>query len=190
VKVSTAWEWPSPEQWQTAQVIVFYSNNPRWNSARGAELDAFLARGGGLLFIHYAVDGHGEVEALAKRIGYAWRGGFSKFRHGPLDLKCVESPITAGFTSVHFVDESYWNLVGDGEGVNVVASGLEEGKMQPLIWTRMQGKGRVCVNILGHYTWTFDDPLFRILLLGICWAGDQPVDRLSHLALAARVAEP
>jgi len=192
VKVSTAWEWPSPEQWQTAAVIVFYSNNPGWTSARGAELDAYLARGGGLLFIHYAVDGHGDVEALAKRIGYAWRGGFSKFRHGALDLKCAASPLTAGLSSVHFVDETYWNLVGDGEGVQVVASGQEEGQMQPLIWTRTQGKGRVCVNILGHYTWTFDDPLFRILLLrGICWAGNQPVDRLSHLALpGARVLEP
>ncbi|HOX56963.1 MAG TPA: ThuA domain-containing protein [Candidatus Paceibacterota bacterium] len=191
VQVGTAWEWPSPKQWQTARVIVFYSNNPGWNTARGAELDAYLERGGGLLFIHYAVDGHHDVEALAKRIGYAWRGGFSKFRHGPLDLKCVESPLTAGFSSVHFVDESYWNLVGDGDGVRLVASGQEEGKMQPLIWTRTQGKGRVCVNILGHYTWTFDDPLFRILLLrGICWAGGEPVDRLSHLALpGARLAD-
>src|SRR5204863_3819043 len=24
VKISTAWEWPSAEQWQTARVIVFY----------------------------------------------------------------------------------------------------------------------------------------------------------------------
>jgi hypothetical protein len=192
VKVSTAWEWPTEEQWKTAHVVVFYSNLPGWNSARGAVFDEFLARGGGLIFLHYAVDGHSDVEALAKRLGYAWRGGFSKFRHGPLDLKFMESPITVGFKSVHFVDESYWNLVGDGEGVKVIASGLEEGKMQPLIWTRSQGKGRVCVNILGHYTWTFDDPLFRVLLLrSICWAGDQPVDRLSHLALAgARVAEP
>jgi type 1 glutamine amidotransferase len=192
VKVGTAWEWPAPEQWQLADVIVFYSNLPGWTSERGGDLDAFLARGGGLLFIHYAVDGHRDEEALARRLGYAWRGGFSKFRHGPLDLKCAESPITAGFTSVHFVDESYWNFVGNGEGVRVVASGLEEGQMRPLIWTRTQGKGRVCVNILGHYTWTFDDPLFRILLLrGICWAGNQPVDRLSHLALpGARILDP
>lgn len=192
VKVSTAWEWPSAEQWKSADAIVFYSNNPRWNSARGGELDAFLARGGGLVFLHYAVDGHEDVDALAQRIGYAWRGGFSKFRHGPLTLSFAQSPLSAGFSSVRFVDESYWNFVGTGEGVQVVASAPEEGQMRPLIWIRHQGKGRVCVNILGHYTWTFDDPLFRILLLrGICWAGGQPVDRLSHLALpGARIAEP
>ena len=41
----------------------------------------------------------------------------------------------------------------------------------------------------GHYTWTFDDPLFRLLVLrGICWTARDHVDRLSPLAtLGARV---
>ena len=184
VKVDTAWEWPLAEQWQAANVIVFYSDNPGWNSARAAELGAYLSRGGGAVFVHYAVDGHEEVEALAKLIGLAWRGGFSKYRHGPVDLKLEPGPLTGGLTKPHFVDESYWNLVGSLDGGQLVASAVEEGEPQPLIWTRLQGKGRVCVNILGHYTWTFDDPLFRILLLrGICWAGAQPIDRLTPLAL-------
>jgi hypothetical protein len=65
VTISTAWEWPSAAQWQTAQVIVFYSDNPGWNAARASELEAFISRGGGVVFIHWAVDGHQEVEALA-----------------------------------------------------------------------------------------------------------------------------
>ena len=82
VQVTTAWEWPTPEQLETAHVIVFYSNNPSWNKSRAGELDVALARGCGLVYLHYAVDGHGDVEALAERIGLAWRGGHSKFRHG------------------------------------------------------------------------------------------------------------
>ena len=191
VQVAAAWEWPAAEQFQASHAIIFYSDNPGWNQARAAELDAYLARGGGAMFVHYAVDGHDQVEALAQRIGLAWRGGASKFRHGPLDLKLEPSPLTAGLGPLHFVDESYWNLVGDPAAVQLVASGLEEGASQPLVWTHAQGKGRVCVNILGHYTWTFDDPLFRILLLrGICWSAHQPVDRLSRLALVgARVED-
>jgi len=48
----------------------------------------------------------------------------------------------------------------------------------------------VFVSILGHYNWTFDDPLFRLLVLrGACWAAGEPVDRLSELAtVGARVA--
>ena len=41
------------------------------------------------------------------------------------------------------------------------------------------------------YTWTFDDPLFRVLVLrSICWAaGETDVDRLSELAVVgARLA--
>jgi type 1 glutamine amidotransferase len=191
VRVGTAWEWPSPEQRKTARVIVFYSNLPGWNSTRAAELEAFLQRGGGAVFLHYAVDGHNEVDQLAKLIGLAWKGGHSKFRHGPLDLKLEPGPLTTGLPRAEFVDESYWKLLGDLKDVKLVASGVEDGQPQPLMWTREHGPGRVFVSIPGHYSWTFDDPIFRLLLLrGICWAGGQPVDRLSELALiGARVSE-
>jgi hypothetical protein len=192
IRVSTAWEWPTPEQWRDAHVIVFYSDNPGWNLSRADELDRFLARGGGAVFIHYAVDGHQDVEALARCIGLAWRGGFSKFRHGALDLAVEQSPVTAGLRDVKLVDESYWALVGDLSGAQVVASAIEEGQPRPLMWTRTRNGGRVFVSIPGHYTWTFDDPIFRLLLLrGICWAGQQPVDRLSELAtIGARLQTP
>src|SRR5205814_2161688 len=52
VAVSTAWEWPSAEQWQAAQVIVFYSDNPGWSRSRADELGAYLSRGGGAVFVH------------------------------------------------------------------------------------------------------------------------------------------
>jgi len=46
------------------------------------------------------------------------------------------------------------------------------------MWTTEKGQGRVFVSIRGHYCWTFDDPLFRILLLrGIAWTAKEPVDR-------------
>jgi type 1 glutamine amidotransferase len=57
-------------------------------------------------------------------------------------------------------------------------------RAEPMFWTREHGKGRVFVCILGHYIWTFDDPLFRILLLrGMAWAaGDSPY-RLDPIVL-------
>jgi len=191
VKVTTAWEWPSAEQFHAAQAVVFYSDNPGWSTNRAEELDAALARGCGLVFLHYAVDGHDEAAALARRIGLAWRGGVSKYRHGPVDLKLEPGPLTAGLGPLHLVDETYWNLVGDVHDCQLVASAVEEGAPRPLVWTRTQDKGRVFVCIPGHFTWTFDDPFFRVLCLrGICWAGGQPPDRLSSLALTgARVQD-
>jgi putative heme-binding domain-containing protein len=193
VHVSTADGWPAPRQWETADLIVIYSANPGWSADRTKELDAFLERGGGLVCIHYAVEGRNAVEALAQRIGLAWRGGLSRYRHGPLELTFPDrkDPITRGFDKVKFVDESYWELVGDVKQVHVLATGEEEGAARPLLWTREQGKGRVFVCIPGHYTWTFDDPLYRVLLLrGMAWAAGEPVDRFQALVWpGARVQE-
>ncbi|MFO1501721.1 MAG: ThuA domain-containing protein [Verrucomicrobiota bacterium] len=182
VAVTTAWEWPSSDQWKAAQTVVFYSNLPGWNTARATELKAFLDRGGGAVFLHYAVDGHTNVQELADVIGLAWKGGTSKFRHGPLDLKLSPGPFSSGLSSLRLVDESYWNLIGTMRQAELVATGVEEGEAQPLIWNLSHGEGRVFVSIPGHYSWSFDDPLFRLLLLrGICWTGHQPLDRLVEL---------
>jgi len=106
-------------------------------------------------------------------------------------LSFQRHPITDNIESAHFVDESYWNLIGSEAGIRLLASGVEEGRPQPLLWVREQGKGRVFVSIPGHYTWTFDDPLFRLLLLrGIAWTAHEPVDRFADLCtLGARVKD-
>src|SRR5262249_2652311 len=100
-------------------------------------------------------------------------------------------PIARGFGTLRLEDESYWNLVGDPAKVEVIGTGVEEGKPQPLVWARQQGKGRVFVSIPGHYTWSFDDPLFRLLLLrGMAWVAGESVDRFNEQAtLGARMAE-
>jgi putative heme-binding domain-containing protein len=192
VTVRQASDWPSAAQWQTADVVVLYSANPAWSANKTQELDAFLARGGGLVVVHFAVNGRGAPQALAQRIGLAWGPG-AKFRHGPVDLKFDDGdhPITRGFDKLHLEDESYWNLTGDPAKIHLLASGLEEGQPKPLLWTVEQGKGRVFVSIPGHYTWTFDDPLFRTLILrGICWTAGEPADRLSELStIGARVQQ-
>lgn len=189
--VQTADRWPTKEQLAKADVIVFYSNNPDWNAARAGELDGFLQRGGGLVYIHYAVDGHKHCDELAERIGLAWRGGQSKFRHGPLDLSFSPHSITEGMSRLQFVDESYWQLVGGEKNIILLASGNEDGKPQPLMWTRESGRGRVFVSIPGHYNWTFDDPLFRLLILrGIAWTAREPMDRFNDLVtLGARIKD-
>jgi putative heme-binding domain-containing protein len=185
VSVDEAFGWPSTEQLKWADVVVMYSHNPGWTAAKAKELDAFLERGGGLVFIHYAIDGHAAGDVLAQRIGLTWKADQSKFRHGPLEVDFTGSkhPIARGLGKVAFIDESYWQLQGDVKGIEVLGTGVEDGKPQPLFWTRTQHKGRVFVSVPGHYTWTFDDPLFRLLLLrGIAWTAGESVDRFNALA--------
>jgi type 1 glutamine amidotransferase len=194
LKVTTASPWPIEEDLKTADVLVFYQQGA-WTPERERDIDRFLRRGGGLVYIHYAVDGGADPAGFSERIGLAWQGGRSKFRHGPLDIEfspAKDHPIARNFNRVHFHDESYWNLVGDSQRVNLLATGKEEDVDQPLFWTYgPEIGGRVFVSIPGHFAWTFDDPLFRVLLLrGIAWSAGEGVDRLNDLVLpGARVKQ-
>lgn len=187
-RVTTAWEKPTPKDFETADVIVLFKHTA-WPKELNEAFDAYFARGGGMVVLHYAVDGAQNPKSVGERIGLCWAGG-SKFRHGPVDLTfpaTSRSPIVRNFAgrTVHFHDETYWRLHGDASGIEVLATGVEKGEAEPipLLWSRRTGKGRVHVNILGHYNWTFNDPLFRLLVLrATAWAAGQPVDRFNSLA--------
>lgn len=190
-EIDTAWEFPKQEQIDAADVLVFYQRG-RWDAARAAAMDPFLARGGGAVYIHWAVDGRGGEEAMAERIGLAALGGSIGYRHGDIDVDFShnpEHPISRNLKQVQWVDESYWRLRGDPSRITLLGTGVEEGEPRPLFWTVTHGRGRVFVSIPGHYAWTFDDPVFRTMLLrGIAWAGHRDVDRFNELAtLDARV---
>jgi type 1 glutamine amidotransferase len=184
VEVVRAMNWPAKEEFQKADVMVFFQRGD-WNAARAADIDAFLERGGGLVYIHWAVDGQKDSPGFAKRIGLTWGAG-AKFRHGPVELDFKESkhPIARNFDKLKLVDESYWQLTGTLPKERVLGWAKEDAKPQPLFWSLEQGKGRVFVSIPGHYSWSFDDPLFRVLLLrGIAWSAKEPVDRFNDLVL-------
>jgi type 1 glutamine amidotransferase len=65
-----------------------------------------------------------------------------------------------------------------------VSKDSEQTKPEPMFYTHEYGKGRVFNCILGHYTWTFDDPYFRMLTLrGMAWAARESPYRFDQLAL-------
>jgi putative heme-binding domain-containing protein len=186
IEVVTAWEWPEKAEFQKADAMVFFQRGD-WNAKRAADIDAFLERGGGLTYIHWAVDGREDVPGFAKRIGLASKGGGIKYRHGPLDLTFnadAKHPILRNIDKLKLVDESYWMLTGDLPKDRVLGWGVEDKEPRPLFWSLEKEKGRVFVSIPGHFSWTFDDPLFRVLLLrGIAWTAKEPVDRFNDLVL-------
>jgi hypothetical protein len=188
VQVDSAWKWPSAEQFKASDALVFYFWNHDWTEQQYTQFDDFLARGGAVVILHSASIADKKPEDLAQRIGLAFQPGRSKYRHGPLDLKLTGSadhPILRGLPrTIHFVDETYWPMIGELKDVDVLAMADEEGKPWPMIWTRQSGKSRVFVSILGHYAWTYDDPFFRALILrGLAWSLNEPVGRFEHLAL-------
>ncbi len=84
-EVDTAWEFPSPKQVEWADVLVFYQRGT-WDDDRAVAIDPFLARGGGAVYIHWAVEGQAGHAEFAKRIGLASLSGSIRYRHGALKI--------------------------------------------------------------------------------------------------------
>ena len=197
--VTRAQNWPTPAQFAAADVMVAFCYLP-WNAANHAELARFLDHGGGLVLIHSATwTMPGPDEEVAKLTGV---GGFTKYRHGPIELKIAapDDPICRGLPArLHFYDETYWPPTPAVENTHfrTLAASEEAAEptgnpvAQPIFWTWQPGIGKVFGCVLGHYTWTFDDPWFRVWVLrGVAWAGGQPANCLDGLVLrGARVAE-
>jgi putative heme-binding domain-containing protein len=192
IDVTSAWDFPSDEQIAKADLLLFFQKGA-WNDERAKKLDAFLVRGGGAVYIHWAVNGDDRVADFSTRIGLASKGGSIRYRHGPLSLELhnQDNPILRNFSALDLYDESYWLLTGDVGKVTLLASSKEDDAPQPQMWTYEKGDGRVFVSIPGHYNWTFDDPLFRILLFrGMAWCAKEPIDRFNELVpLGARMRQ-
>jgi hypothetical protein len=191
VTVTTCIGFPTAAQLDSADVTVFYSRNEGWDAKAAALLDRYQKRGGGLVYLHFALAGGKAMQLLAERAGLAF--GMSAFRHGAMDLDFTNAthPITRGFSKLHLLDESYWKMMGDPGRLGLLATSMEEKEPRPQLWTLEHGEGRVFGCIPGHYTWTFDDPLYRLLVLrGICWVARQTdTERLSDLCtVGARLA--
>jgi type 1 glutamine amidotransferase len=199
VAVMCAQGWPTESQLAQADVIVVFCY-VAWNDLHKQQLKHYLDHGGGLVLIHAATwTMPGPDPQVATLVGV---GGFLHYRHGPVQLRITDSehPVCRGLPrTLAFFDETYWPPTPPlgTESITVLAvseddngAGPAARAPQPIFWTYQRGPGRVFGCVLGHYTWTFDDPWFRLLLLrGIAWAGGQPADRLDALALrGARVA--
>ncbi len=181
VEVATAWHWPSEEHFQTADVIVAYCYL-EWTDERLAQVTRYLEGGGGLVLIHSATWTRPKPwrGGVAEVIGV---GGFELFRHGAvrLDMVAPEHPICAGLPETIILkdDETYWPPTPIMESVTVLATSVEDKAKrgstpraaQPMFWCYELGEGRVFGCVPGHSAQTFDDPMFRKLLLrGMIWA--------------------
>jgi len=174
-------EWPTEEQFATADVIMLYQHPKCLSDAKHQQqIEAFLNRGGGLVLSHYVL--WNASPALPDLLGLA-KGKDSHYKHKVVTLKLPETrhPIMHGLPDTFTIaDECFWNFQGDRSKVTALATSDETAgdkvSAEPVIWAYERGKGRVVAFTLGHFDWTFDDPFFRtILLRGIAWAaGESP----------------
>ena len=196
VNVSTAYGWPSKEQFEKADLIAAFCY-VQYDKEKLKDMEKFLSRGGGFVILHPAViipKGVNIVDEAAELMGLAWEYDYTRWRHGQMAMKiaAADHPICRGLPeTIDLLDEAYWPLKGDRSKVTILATSDEtisedsdQTKPEPMFYAYEYGKGRVFSCILGHYTWTFDDPYFRILMLrGMAWAANESPYRFDRLVL-------
>lgn len=165
-------------RWTMQQGEKYAPYRQRWGFSLSpharAEVEAHLARGGGILALHTAIicfdDWAGWADILAGR----WQWGRSSHPpYGPVEARpdAPDHPLLAGLPAFSLEDEAYGSLdLGPRVRplMHVRATG---GDWQPALWTHVSGKGRVVVDTLGHDAGAFAHPTHRrIVARAALWA--------------------
>ena len=194
IQVTNAWLWPTTNQFENSDVIIFYYWNHEWDARHVAEMDRYLAAGKGVVLLHSGTIANPIPEELAERFGLTSEPKRTAYRHMNLAIRwdrASTNDFSKGFPKEStFLDEMYWPMIGDEKRVKVIASVKLEGKDRPVCWTFESKEGRVFGNILGHFTWTLDDPWYRLLTLrALAWTAKRPVNDLDSLLEGGRTTK-
>lgn len=203
VTVEAVYEFPTKEQFEKADLAVFYLHLPKLSDAQYQALQGFVQRGGGVVALHETaiMRPSAEGKKLAQCLGMAWDEGRSEWGAVFEDVTIQpKHEIFHGFPQkIRIMDEFYWNL-HRAEGIEVLGS-VRTGPPQdsqgpvpaaklsaeasPVFWTLKQGQGRVFGTTLGHNTFSYYDPELRIILLrAMAWTMQEKPDPFMPLVWA------
>jgi type 1 glutamine amidotransferase len=151
-----------------------------WNAPAPSEeaktnLLDYVRSGKGLVSLHFACSSFQDWKEYRELLGRVWVKGVGG--HGPrgqftVNIKQPDHPVTAGLSDFAADDELYAKLDGDAE-IEVLASAYSDWskKVEPIVFVKPYGKGRVVHNVLGHDTRARENPAFQTLLRrGVEWA--------------------
>jgi type 1 glutamine amidotransferase len=135
----------------------------------------YVKNGGNVVALHFACSAFQEWDENAVMLGRVWKKGVGG--HGPygeflVNIKNAEHPITKGLKDFPTQDELYAKLTGDAE-IEVLASAYSDWSKQvePLVFVKSYGKGRVVQNVLGHGQEAKQNPGYQKLLTrSVEWA--------------------
>lgn len=148
---------------------------------------SYVRNGGGLVALHFACSSFQEWDEYQVLLGRVWKKGVGG--HGPygaftVNIQDAEHPITSGVVDFETEDELYAKLSGDAE-IEVLASAYSDwsNQVEPIVFTKRYGKGRVVQNVLGHGLDSKRNPSYQTLLCrGVEWAATGSVSLKSNNA--------
>ncbi len=151
-------------------VVLNYGfwNEPDPSDKAKAGLLDYVKSGKGLVSLHFSCSSFQDWEEYAELIGRVWKKGVGG--HGPrgefsVNIKEADHPITKGMEDFQADDELYAKLSGDAK-IDVLASAYSDWskKVEPIVFVKNYGEGRVVHNVLGHDIRARETPAFETLL--------------------------
>lgn len=150
--------------------------------AARANLKRVIARGTGMVMVHFACGAFQEWGEFVELAGRVWDPNLRGHDpHGKFTVKITEPehPVMKGISDFETVDELYTCLTGDTP-IKILAEARSkvDGKDYPMAFVLEYGKGRVMHSVLGHDVRAFESPEVKRLFRNACaWgAGLEPAE--------------
>jgi type 1 glutamine amidotransferase len=150
-----------------ALVLYYHHMNDALSASELAAFRGFVEDGGGVLAVHSATASYKRTPAYFQILGGRFVG------HGPvqpIEIRPVATGdgVFAGIPSFIIKDELYVHELQPD--IRVHFDALHEGKPEPVVWTREQGRGRVCYLCPGHRSASMEhDAVQEIVRRGLRW---------------------
>jgi type 1 glutamine amidotransferase len=127
-----------------------------------AGLAGWVRSGGAFLAVHAATVVGRSAPGYADLLGgaFLWHPPSLSFTVYPL---AIEHTITSGIPAFQVNDEFYIQQVDPGVQVHMLA--VNAGVAHPMVWSRIDGKGRVAYIAMGHSETVWELPAYRQLLV-------------------------
>lgn len=208
VIIDEAFEFPSQDQFNSADVIIFFVHFPSLRKRQFNDLRNFILNGGGVVSLHETaiLRPPSKGKKLSECLGMAWNDDGSKWGAIFDEIKLDTShPILEGFFEKLVIsDEFYWDLFEeqsvrilgevrtgpDGDSERSVPVDQLSKDYSPIIWTYEIGKGKVFGTTIGHNTYSYFDPEFRIILFrSIAYVGNisfEPFKKLVYHGITSK----
>ncbi|HUB83087.1 MAG TPA: ThuA domain-containing protein [Bryobacteraceae bacterium] len=189
---------PSAADLEHTDVVVIYKGDAAYlTDIQKATLEAYVKRGGGIVSLHDSLCGP-DPAYFATLVGGAKKHGEVNYTlDAPISYTIVDrdNPIMKDMTDLTLADdEAFYSITWSKDpAVHVLATvkipgtpsaGSHKGEVVPQIWTyehTLPGgqPARAFVYMQGHTYANFANPqIQKMLLRGIAWAGNHPVDEL------------
>jgi type 1 glutamine amidotransferase len=188
---------PRAADLEGTDVVIIYKGDAGYLTAEEkTALEAYVKRGGGLVSLHDSLCGPDPAHFAALVGGGKKHGEVNYTLEAPIPYTVVDTahPIMKGMSNFTLEDEAFYNLTwASNPGIHVLATtaipgtpsaGAHKGEVVPQIWTyehTVSGgqPARAFVWMQGHeYTNFSNYQIQQMLLRGIAWAANKPVDAL------------